>query len=93
MQQQLGADNAAPGWLAWTVGIRDALPTLLALAISVCFAVILLGTIGFPLVTHADEPSKALAVLKHRNNFNHPLLSYIWCAAPMRSRASRRRRT
>jgi predicted membrane-bound mannosyltransferase len=74
MQQQLGADNAAPGWLAWTVGIRDALPTLLALAISVCFAVILLGTIGFPLVTHADEPSKALAVLKHRNNFNHPLL-------------------
>jgi len=30
--------------------------------------------IGFPLGTHADEPSKALAVLKHRNNFNHPLL-------------------
>jgi predicted membrane-bound dolichyl-phosphate-mannose-protein mannosyltransferase len=47
---------------------------LLALVISVCFAVILLGTIGFPLGTHADEPSKALAVLKHRNNFNHPLL-------------------
>ena len=47
---------------------------MIAFAIAASFALVLLGMIDFPLGTHADETSKVLAVLRHFNNFNHPLL-------------------
>jgi hypothetical protein len=49
-------------------------PLILAFAIAAIFAALLLGTIDFPLRTHADEPSKVLAVLTHKNNYAHPIM-------------------
>ena len=58
---------AAPGSFA-------AIAPLIAFAVAVAFAAVLLGTLDFPLGTHADETSKVIAVIKHKNNYNHPLL-------------------
>ena len=73
MQQPLRADHAASNPHA-AAGAFRAVPLVLALAIAAAFAAILLGTVDFPLRTHADEPSKALAVITHRNNYAHPIL-------------------
>jgi hypothetical protein len=49
-------------------------PLLLALGIAALFAALLLGTLDFSLGTHGDEKSKIYAVLRHTNNYKHPLL-------------------
>jgi dolichyl-phosphate-mannose-protein mannosyltransferase len=51
-----------------------AVAPIIALALAACFAALLLGTLDFPLGTHADEPSKAIAVLNHHNNYSYSLL-------------------
>jgi hypothetical protein len=54
--------------------LGGAVPLILALLIAAAFVGILLHGIDFPLGTHADEASKVNAILKHRNNYAHPLL-------------------
>ena len=74
MQQPLRADHAAPGFATPTGRENGALPLILALAIAAIFAGVLLGTIDFPLRTHADEPSKVQAVITLKNSYAHPVL-------------------
>ena len=67
-----GTPGAAPQAAARC--LSAAVAAIIAFALAAAFAAVLLQTVDFPLGTHADETSKVIAVLKHKNNYNHPLL-------------------
>jgi hypothetical protein len=64
MEQAAGADHVGPGPAAATTGVRGVFALILALAIAAVFAATLLGTIDFPVRTHADELSKVQAIMR-----------------------------
>ena len=54
--------------------LADTIATILAIIVSGIFIGVLLGTVDFPLGTHADEMSKVDSILNGQNPSYHPIL-------------------